>query len=307
MKLKVRLDFCDLWAGFIKNNNFFYNQLRNRFDIEICDRPDFIIYSDPGQHIHRIHNCVKIYFCVEDFLPDFREYDYCFSCRHLDDPRHLRLPYYALASPTDVQKRHDDFQQIMASKTKFCSFLTSYDNNKTRERVAFFKKLCKYKKVDSAGRALNNVGFRVPPGQAAKIQFLQPYKFNIAFESAEIPGYTTEKILEAMQARCMPIYWGNRRIDEEFNPKSFLNYYDFASEEALIEKIIELDQVDAKYAEYLRQPYFHNDAPNDCFDRGKLLDFFERIFTTQITPVSTKRFRWQIGRWIPVLKNRPHR
>ena len=86
----------------------------------------------------------------------------------------------------------------------------------------------------------------------------------------------------------------------EFNPKSFLNYFDFPSEEALIEKIIELDQDDAKYLEYLRQPYFHNNQPNEFFSHERLLNQFERIFTTPITPVSARRRSWQIGRWIPV-------
>jgi hypothetical protein len=138
------------------------------------------------------------------------------------------------------------------------------------------------------------------------LEFLRPCKFNIAFENGSTPGYTTEKITDAMRAGCVPIYWGNPRIAEEFNPGSFLNYFDFPSEEALIEKIIELDQDDAKYMEYLRQPFFHNNQPNEFFSHKRLLDFFERIFTTPITPVSARRYPLQIDRWIPVLKNRPN-
>jgi hypothetical protein len=174
-------------------------------------------------------------------------------------------------------------------------------------RNDFFHKLCQYKKVDSAGGALNNVGYRVPPGPAAKHEFMRPYKFNIAFENTSIPDYTTEKIVEAMRVRTMPIYWGNPRIATEFNSKSFLNYFDFASEDALIEKIIELDQDDAKYLEYLRQPYFHNNQPNEFFSQERLLNHFEKIFTTPITPVSTRRYPLQIDRWIVVKKNRFNR
>jgi len=172
-------------------------------------------------------------------------------------------------------------------------------------RNDFFHKLCRYKKVDSAGRALNNTGFQVPAGPEAKIEFLKPYKFNLAFENASIPGYTTEKIIEPMYARTLPIYWGNPRVGEEFNSKSFLNYFDFASEEALIEKIIELDKDDVKYMEYLRQPYLRTDLPNPSFDRNKILDRFEKIFNTKIQPVAARRTWLQLGRWIPVKKNRP--
>ena len=57
-------------------------------------------------------------------------------------------------------------------------------------------------------------------------------------------------------------------MHEEFNPASFLNYFDFPSEEALIERIIELDKDDAKYLEVMRQPYCHNNQPNEFFNTG---------------------------------------
>ncbi len=74
-----------------------------------------------------------------------------------------------------------------------------------------------------------------------KIDFLRDYKFNICYENRALPGYTTEKIFEPMVARCLPMYWGNPLIAEEFNPRSFLNRSEFSSDEALIEKIIELE------------------------------------------------------------------
>jgi hypothetical protein len=303
--MKVRLDFCDFHPGFSKTNNFFYNLLRKRFEIDLCDNPDFLIFSDPGQHVHRVHNCVKIFFCVEDFQPDFTWYDYAFTCHQTDDPRNLRLPYYVLfGTPDLLQKGRDNPEQILASKTKFCCFLASYATPKTRVRNEFFRKLCQYKKVDSGGRALNNLGYNVPPGPGEKYHFLRPYKFNLAFENRSIPEYTTEKIVEAMRARCLPVYWGNPEIAAEFNSKSFLNYFDFPSDEALIEKIIELDQDDSKYLEYMRQPYFHRDQPNEFFREDRLLDQFEKIFTTPITPVSTRRYPLQIDRWTIVKKNR---
>jgi hypothetical protein len=302
--MKVRIDFCDFWPGYPKTDNFFYNLLRERFEVQICDEPDFLIFANLGKHVHRVQNCVRIYFCMEDFAPDFDLYDYAFTCRETSEPRNLRLPCYALRDPRKLCKDNESAEKILAGKTKFCGFLAGYANNKTRMRNDFFHKLCQYKKVDSAGGALNNMGYQVPPGFAAKLEFLRPYKFNLAFENASIPGYTTEKLFEAMQARAMPIYWGNPDVGREFNSGSFLNYFNFPSEEAFIEKIIELDRDDAKYLEYLRQPYFHNNQPNQFFSHERLLDQFERIFTTPIRPVSARRSYFQLGRWIPVLKNR---
>src|SRR5258706_1912689 len=66
----VRLDFCDFWPGFRKDDNRIYNLLKTRFAVELCDRPDFVIYSSFGDH-HRLHSCTRIFFTGESQSPDF--------------------------------------------------------------------------------------------------------------------------------------------------------------------------------------------------------------------------------------------
>ena len=309
---KIRLDFCDFSANFSKTNNYFYKVLSQRFDIELCDQPDFLIYACYG-HEHRLHSGVRIFFSGESDLPDFTECDYSVASVKSGDPRHLQLPNYTdpyYGNPAMILKRHDDPEKILAAKTKFCSFIISgYNPRKNSNRVNFFHALSKYKKVDSGGKKFNNIGGPIPGGSQGKIDFLRQYKFNIAYENRQLAGYSTEKIFEPMIARCLPIYWGDPEIGQQFNPRSFLNAADFPSEEALIEKIIELDNDDAKYLEYLRQPYFHNDTPNLYFSHQRTLDFFEKIFTTPITPVAQakkKGLQRLFGRWKLVKRHHWH-
>jgi len=302
----VRLDFCDFWPGYRKDDNFFFNLLKLRFDVQLTDQPDFLIYSDPGSHLHRLHDCVKIYFGIESHLPDWRECDYAITCHYLEDPRHLRLPYYVLyGGPEALRKEGEDLEKILAAKTRFCGFVVSNaGNRRAQKRIEFFHRLSRYKQVDSGGRAFNNIGGPIPGGPAGKLEFLRSCKFNIAFENASIPGYTTEKLYEAMQARTVPIYWGNPRIHEEFNPRSFLNYFDFPSEEALIERILELDRDDDRYLEVMRQPYLNADRPNESFDLRRVVAFFEKIFTTPVRPVSRRRSWFRLGRWTLAKRNK---
>jgi hypothetical protein len=249
---------------------------------------------------------VKIFVSGESAPPDFRHCDYSLTCRKVDDPRHLQLPFYVqYGNAASIVKKNDDPERILAGKTKFCSFVVRNHNpRKNRNRLDFFRRLSRYKKVDSGGQFMNNIGGPIPGHSAGKIEFLKAYKFNIAFENSSFPGYTTEKIFEPMVSRCLPIYWGNPLIAEEFNPGSFLNYADFPSEEALIKKIIELDRDDAKYLEYLRQPYFYNDEPNIYFKRERMLDFFEKIFRNPIVPVVQKRKGKSLfGRWMLVKRH----
>ena len=114
---------------------------------------------------------MRIYFGIEHFPPDWSECDYAMTCHYLDDPRHLRLPYYALYGGAKVlDKRQDDLESILKSKTRFCGFVVSNaGKRKTQKRVDFFQRLSRYKRVDSAGRAFNNIGgaaARRSPGQA---------------------------------------------------------------------------------------------------------------------------------------------
>ena len=63
-------------------------------------------------------------------------------------------------------------------KRKFCSFVVSNADAKPI-RQHFFEKLSDYKKVDSGGRFMNNVGGPV----ADKIDFHRQHKFVIAIFS----------------------------------------------------------------------------------------------------------------------------
>jgi alpha(1,3/1,4) fucosyltransferase len=303
----ILIDFCDFWPGFRKTDNFFYHLLKSRFNVELADQPDFVIYANPLSHLHRLHSGVKIYFGIESFLPDWDECDYALTCHYLDDPRHLRLPYYALYGTAEALLRgRDDSKKVLAEKNRFCGIVVSNaGKRKTQERVAFFQRLSRRKRVDSAGRAFNNIGGPLPPGSDAKVGFLRACKFNLAFENASLPGYTTEKIVEAFWARTVPVYWGSPRIHEEFNPKSFLNRLDFPDDDALIERILELDRDDAKYLEVLRQPPFHNNQPNEFYRMERVLDFFEKIFTTKIKPAAQRRSFFRSGRWTVAKRNKP--
>src|SRR5215469_10176404 len=139
---KVRLDFCDFHENYSKTNNFFYKLLKERFEVELCDQPDFLIYSCYG-HEHRLHSGVRIFFSGESDMPDFRECDYSLASVKLDDSRHLRFPNYLhnYGEAWEIIKKNDDPEKILASKTKFCSFVVSGYSKKNKNRVVFFEKL----------------------------------------------------------------------------------------------------------------------------------------------------------------------
>jgi hypothetical protein len=287
---KVRLDFCDMWEGFSKEDNWFTNTLRQWFDIEISEEPDFLIFGQPGKQ-HRRYRCVKIYFGVESFDPNWRICDFALTCNYNDDPRHYRLPLYVLYTTAAklIEARRNTPEAI---PPKFCSFVVSNGGKKkTQRRVDFFHALSSYKKVDSGGRYLNNIGGPIPGGSMGKIKFLSQYKFNIAFENESKPGYTTEKIAEAFLAGTIPIYWGSPRIIEEFDPGSFIDAGAFSGDTDLIRFIMELDKDECHYRDMASKQPLTGSRLEKFFDLDAFAAFFQCVFSSQ-KPSTRNRFLW---------------
>lgn len=252
MKKKIKIDFSDFWGGFDKTDNYFYNLLKEEFDIEISSNPDYLFFSLFGNQ-HQNYKCVKIFYTGENIAPPLGYCQYSFSFDYLDDSRNYRLPHYLLYDGYYDLVRPKIIEESMSNR-KFCNFVAS--NGNCQERNQFVQQLSKYKKVDCGGRWMNNIGGPV----SDKRRFQSEYKFSVSFENnayrPQHPGYTTEKIMEPMTVNSIPIYWGNPKINLEFNTKSFVNFYDFNSEKDMIDYIIELDKVDNKYLEMLKQPWF---------------------------------------------------
>ncbi len=283
MQARIKLAFCDFWPKFNPANNYFTRLLARRYEIELSDKPDFIIYSSFGQTFRRFR-CRRIFYTGENWRPDFWNCDYAFTFDHIDNARHYRLPVYGLLSdPTRLIKRDFDPERVLASKSRFCNFV--YSNPLCRVRNRFFRELSKYKPVDSGGRLFNNIGGPV----ADKLAFIRQSKFTIAFENDSQPGYTTEKLSEPMLAESLPIYWGNKLVDRDFNTRSFINTHDWPSLQAAIERVIELDGNDHLYLEHLRQPWLDGNQLNSFIDPVNVLAQFDRIFSDCSPPMATRQ------------------
>jgi hypothetical protein len=255
---EIKINFVDFWPGFDKTNNYFYNLLIDKYIVLIDENPDFIFYSCYNNNYLK-YNCTRIFYTAENLRPDFTACDFAFSFDYNDRKNHFRLPLYSMY--VDSKNMLDKLQIIpsraeakknWSSKSKFCCMVVSNANSK--KRMQFYKNLSKIKPVDSGGSVFNNVGGRVPD----KLEFIKEYKFVISFENSAHDGYTTEKILEPIYKDCIPIYWGNKLVGNDFNSKRFIDYSSFQTEEELITRLLEIDQNDDLAIEMLMNPTFSN-------------------------------------------------
>lgn len=287
----IRINFTDFWhpdtEEAIKAENPLYRMLSTRYQLEFSDTPDFLVYSCFGSAFVR-HNCVRIFYTGENVRPNYDECDYALSFDYPVDERNYRLPHYGIYRGFESVTRPKDVEEILQAKTGFCSFV--YSNVNATERNQFFQELSKYKRMDSGGGALNNIGYRVDD----KLAFMKSYRFAIAFENSCYPGYTTEKILHAFQANAIPIYWGNPLVYRDFNPKAFINCHDYDSFDAVIDQVKRIDADEALYRQIIAEPCFVDNRLNQFVEPENILARFEAIFQAQgIVPVAqTRRGRW---------------
>ncbi|MDR0865203.1 MAG: glycosyltransferase [Candidatus Symbiothrix sp.] len=273
---EIRIYFVDFWKGFQIEDNFILSALKNQYQVIIDPHhPDYLFYSLYGNDHFRYKNAIKIYFTGENDIPDFNLCDYGIGGVqwNLED-RYFRLPLYALSDGYEdilVETRLTASLQQPYTHRKFCNFVYSNKQKADPIREEFFHRLSQYKKVDSGGKYLNNIGGPV----ADKIDFIKDYKFTIAFENSSVPGYTTEKLVDPMRVNSLPVYWGNPDVENDFNTKSFINVPDYQSMEEAIEEIIRLDTDAEAYLDKLTQPWIEKDRIIDF--RSQLADFLGAV------------------------------
>ena len=79
----------------------------------------------------------------------------------------------------------------------------------------------------------------------------------MAYENTSYPGYCTEKLMDAFLSGSLPIYWGDPKVNEDWNPAAFINMNDYRSEwEFGIEHIKAIDGNDKRFQQIYGQPVF---------------------------------------------------
>lgn len=100
------------------------------------------------------------------------------------------------------------------------------------------------------------------------VEIYKKYKFVISIENKLDYGYNTEKLINPIIAGSIPIYWGDPEIFYYINKKRVIYALDFKSYEALLKKIIEIDNDDELYQEIINEDVYIK-TPEEIFSNYK--------------------------------------
>ncbi len=291
----VKINFAGFWGSFKKDDNLFTRILKKKYNVEISDNPDFVICSNRGSAFEYInYDCTRIMFMGENMSPDFTVFDYCIGFDYLDfGDRYFRLPfafYFDDAKPwiPEILTR-EKAKEILEAKKYFCNFIYGHrSSHGMREKL--FETLNSYKHVESPGSFMNNVGGKGRCSWAEKSQYLASSKFTIACDSVAHPGFVTEKIVDPFMQHSIPVYFGNPKIDDYFNPDAFVWCKNESDLSRTLDEIRYLDENDGAYIEKLMlSPLNDNNLVAQLYE--KLEEFLFNIFD-QAPEESYRRVRY---------------
>ena len=305
----IKVKYTDWWNGFKPEEYRIHKILAKYFNVEFSEEPDYVISSVYSKDFLR-YDCVRILYTGENICPDFNLFDYGIGFEYLDfGDRYLRFPNWLMnpAYEKDVERmcgKHRISESEMDEKVEFCDFV--YSNGKADPiREEMFQKLSGYKRVNSGGRFMNNMG--MPGGVPNKYEFQRKHKFSIAFENSSQPGYTTEKLVQSFAAQTVPIYWGDPLVAKVFNDKAMIHVRDFSNLDEVVRRVMEVDQDEQLYHAMLAEPALLQKTGSFAFEFQELEDFLIHIFS-QPKELAGRRNRgknidYYYGDWLMSIKN----
>lgn len=148
--------------------------------------------------------------------------------------------------------KHENFE-------RFTAFVVSNSSNFIRNSA--FKQLSKYKDVHSYGKYMTNDYVLQRKSlrrywRDAKAEFFKehPHKFMMTYENTSYPYYCTEKLMDGFLSGSIPIYWGDPKVSEDWNPKAFIDTMKLGSE--WINWVKKLDSDSEGFMRMYNEPVF---------------------------------------------------
>ena len=289
--IKYKLCHCDIIGKTIED--IIPAPLFDKYEFVQSKHPDYVFYSvtDRPEVFTNYPDAIKIFISGEPVSPSFTFFDYCigmdditFGDRYFYYPDFIRT---CLQNGLSIQRISLEDRNPLASKTDFMNYIQSHDRP-DKARVKWVKVFDAYKPVNCPGPHLHNCEDDVSD-YTKKITFQSKHKFSLIVEASDHPHFITEKIIHALIANTVPVYYGTKDIDTVINPRCFISLIGKAEQEAL-ELIRQIDLDDKAYLAMLQAPIFVD--PNFVEDRIAGYEaFLDNIFS-QEKANAFRRERW---------------
>ena len=194
---------------------------------------------------------------VDAFL-DEQKIDLSMGFEDFEDERYCRFPNWMdvfFLKQEDVptvcrQLRFPDISQ----KTRYAALVSSHDGGGLR--TSMLDGMEKYGIISCAGKYRHNDDSLKSEFNDNKMGYLKQFCFNICPENSNAWGYVTEKIFQAINSGCIPVYWGscNRPEPEVLNKDAIVFWKPGDENRESLRLIEDLTSNPRMMKEFLSQP-----------------------------------------------------
>lgn len=193
--------------------------------------------------------------------------DFAIGFERFEDPRYIRLPLWIMymfnpeSSEDEIIKRCEELRfPQRGHHNRFACHVSSEDDLGLRKSIC--KQLSKIEPVDCAGKVLHNCDDLWKFFGDDKMKFISEYKFNICPENSNCMGYVTEKLFQAIDAGCIPVYWGsfNDPEPEVLNHDAIVFWEKDGNNESVLELIEQLNNSPKLFEDFAQQARLKDNA-----------------------------------------------
>lgn len=289
------LRYFNFYKPLVKRDEWFNNFLISR-KINLPKRVNFYSVFGPRLVYYLTRSNHNIFFSGENLNvgKHIRYKDYFLNngislslgFDYLNHSNYLRFPLWILyfvkpySGFKEIKNKIDSINNVRFSqKENFCGLVSSHDKNNLRTEI--YNELSSISKIYSGGKLLHNDERLHGVFKNNKVDYLKQFKFNICPENSNSAGYVTEKVFQAIEAGCIPIYWGSNNNPEPdiLNEKAIIFWNKNENNAALTKKIQGINSELKFFNEFKSEPIFKVGAADVIFDyMSKLEKKFKDIF-----------------------------
>ena len=274
-QLRKNAEFDIRFFNFWEQDNpdmWFYRFIKSRRlldgkDKKVC----FFSTFGPRNLIKKAKGDVNVFFTGENLKRgDFTLYtdhflnektiDLALGFELFEDIRYMRFPLWLMymfspdADDETIKRRCLELRYPQKGRhLKFASHISRDDSLGIRTEMC--NELSKIRVVDCAGKLLHNCDDLWKVYSDDKMSFISEYKFSICPENSNCAGYVTEKVFQAIDAGCVPIYWGsyNNPEPEVLNRDAILFWEKDGDNSKTIDLVARLEESPTLFKEFSQQ------------------------------------------------------
>lgn len=265
---------------------------------------EFFSVEGPVSAVRKSKAALKVFYTGEDVVKNFTDYSHeCVGLCDLSigfsldrtEENYVRFPiwFYHRFNTLDKDEILRQIRAINAlriKKDKFCALIAHHDgavgNNATAGglRGRIFNLLFPIAPIDCPSAFRHNDDSLRLRFADNKNAYLRQYMFNICPENVSVRGYVTEKLFDAFDAGCIPIYNGADNKPEEglVNPDALILYSEGRAE-AVFDEVQLLWTNENYYHEFINRPRLLEEGTDYIYAMNKRLQAkYNELFESKL-------------------------